>query len=54
MYGDNYFDLMPGEAKTLSIDVRLPRGARGRFEGQLVVEGSNVAENGIPLELRAP
>lgn len=54
MYGDNYFDLMPGESKVIPIGVRLPRDAHGRITGRFVVEGSNVSTRMIPIHLEMP
>jgi hypothetical protein len=54
MYSDNYFDLMPGETKELSLDLRLPAGMNKPVQGRLIVEGSNVAASEIPLALLPP
>ncbi|MFA5058120.1 MAG: glutamine amidotransferase, partial [Opitutaceae bacterium] len=54
MYSDNYFDLMPGETKELSLDLRLPAGMDKPVQGRLIVEGSNVAASEIPITLMAP
>jgi hypothetical protein len=51
MFDDNYFDLLPNETRDLSIEIRMPRDARGRLSGRLIVEGSNVPAVEIPVSL---
>jgi hypothetical protein len=51
MCSDNYFDLVPGETKEISLDLRLPPGVNRPVEGRLIIEGSNVAAEGIPITL---
>jgi hypothetical protein len=52
LYGDNYFDLLPGEAKTIELDVFLPAQRPEKLTGHLIVEGTNVASTAIPMELQ--
>jgi hypothetical protein len=54
MFGDNYFDLLPREAKDLAIQIRLPKGTQGRVPGRLIVEGSNVDRAEVPCEVVLP
>ncbi|MGC2404687.1 MAG: glutamine amidotransferase, partial [Acidobacteriaceae bacterium] len=51
MYSDNYFDLMPGETRELSLEFRLSEGANQPAHGYLIVEGSNVADAQVPIVL---
>jgi len=51
IYGDNYFDLLPGEEMTVTVEMRLSQGRPGPVEGTLVVEGSNVPPVEIPVVL---
>jgi beta-mannosidase len=52
LFSDNYFDLMPGEIRRLTADVRFIGAApAGRVRGRLIVEGSNVPETQIPITL---
>ena len=53
MYSDNYFDLLPGQAKTVTLDVYLPKTSTGTTSGTLIVEGSNVSAKQIPITLQA-
>ncbi len=52
IYNDNYFDLLPGETKEITIEFRLPDAANQSAQGQLIVEGSNVARAEIPITLK--
>ncbi len=52
LYSDNYIDLLPLERQAIEIDFRLPAAPAGPIQGMLVVEGTNVAEQRIPIELR--
>ncbi len=54
LFGDNYFDLLPGEEAQVSLDVRLRKGSKGTFEGQLSVEGSNLGPTAVPIAIKAP
>jgi beta-mannosidase len=49
IHSDNYFDLMPGETRDISLEFRLPEGANQPAHGYLVVEGSNVAKVQVPI-----
>jgi hypothetical protein len=51
MYSDNYFDLMPGETREVTLEFRLPEGANRAAHGFLVVEGSNVAGGEVAISL---
>ena len=53
-YGDNYFDLLPGEEKSLELEMFLPAEHAARIAGTLVIEGPNVEAARIPVELRSP
>jgi hypothetical protein len=52
-FKDNYFDLLPGETRT--IEGKLVSYAEGkpRVAGKLIVQGSNVAEKTISLQWKA-
>jgi hypothetical protein len=47
LYSDNYFDLAPGEIKTVELHFFLPEGAQGEVTGELVIEGANVKSTQI-------
>ena len=49
IYSDNYFDLLPGETKEITVEFQLPEGASRAAQGLIVVEGSNVAKVEIPI-----
>ena len=49
MYSDNYFDLMPGEDKSVSLDLFLPAGQGKPVHGRVIVEGSNMSSREIPI-----
>jgi hypothetical protein len=51
MYSDNDFDLLPGESKTVTVELLLPAGAGKPIQGRLYIEGSNVAAQEIPVSL---
>jgi beta-mannosidase len=51
LYGENYFDLFPGEKKDVAVDVVMPEGSAGPAKGTLILEGTNAAETRIPLSL---
>jgi hypothetical protein len=51
LYGDNYFDLMPGESRDISLEFRLPRAAADLASGHLIVEGSNLEARKVPITL---
>lgn len=53
-YDDNYFDLLPGESKTVRIALRMPPNAGQGPSGRLIVEGSNVKKVEIPCEPGRP
>ncbi len=49
MYSDNYFDLFPGEAKTVSLDLKFPASLTAPLHGRLILAGSNMAATEIPI-----
>jgi hypothetical protein len=51
-YSDNYFDLLPGESKSLAVEIYLAGAGGGKASGSLVVEGPNIETKRIPLEVR--
>jgi hypothetical protein len=54
MYSDNYFDLLPGEEKSLDLEMFLPSNQGGNIAGTLIIEGSNIAAQRIPLDVQNP
>jgi len=53
-YSDNYFDLLPGEEKSVDLEMFLPAAHSGKIAGTLIVEGPNVEARRIPVEVRNP
>lgn len=53
LYGENYFDLFPGEKKQVPVDVVMPEGFTGSANGTLILEGENVPESRIPVSFTA-
>jgi hypothetical protein len=53
-YSDNYFDLLPGEAKRLALEMFLPEERAGKITGNLVVEGPNTETKRVSIELPNP
>ena len=51
LYGDNYFDLFPGEKKTVAVEVRTSPALAGTIKGTVIIQGSNVREVRIPVRL---
>jgi beta-mannosidase len=51
MYSDNYFDLLPGVSRTITVDVLFPKGQPRKATGTLFVEGVNLAAQQVPLEI---
>jgi hypothetical protein len=51
-YSDNFFDLLPGESKSLAMEMFLAEGHMGKISGTLVVEGPNIETKRIPVELK--
>lgn len=49
LYSDNYFDLLPGEAKTVTLEVKFPEKLAAPAHGRLIVAGSNVEAREIPV-----
>jgi hypothetical protein len=52
-YSDNYFDLLPGEVKTIDARILVRRGLKGEIKGKFTVKGSNVRPAVIPITLQA-
>ncbi|HXW15444.1 MAG TPA: glycoside hydrolase family 2 protein, partial [Terriglobia bacterium] len=50
-YSDNFFDLLPGESKSVGVEMFLPAEHMRKLSGTLVVEGTNIASQRIPVEL---
>ncbi len=50
-YGDNYFDLLPGESKPVPIEMFLPKEHKGKLSGTFVVEGTNIESRRIPVQI---
>jgi beta-mannosidase len=53
-FSDNYFDLLPGEAKTLALEMFLAGEGAGTITGNLVVEGPNTETKRVSIELLNP
>jgi hypothetical protein len=49
LYSDNYFDLLPGEQRSISLELAFPGNITTPARGRLIVEGSNVAGSEIPI-----
>jgi beta-mannosidase len=49
LYDDNYFDLMPGESRTITAKLLLPKGATGHISGKLIVTGTNVEPASVTI-----
>jgi beta-mannosidase len=49
MYSDNYFDLMPGEAKSIALELQFPEKLSAPVHGRLILAGSNMAASEIPV-----
>jgi hypothetical protein len=50
-YSDNFFDLLPGESKSLALEMFLAKERMGKLSGTLVVDGTNIASRRIAVEL---
>jgi hypothetical protein len=53
-YSDNYIDLLPGEEKSLDLEIFLPSIHGGRIVGTLIVEGPNIEAQRIPIGVPNP
>ena len=51
MYSDNYFDLLPGENKMITLDLFLPQQIGKSIQGHLFIEGSNAPAQEIPITI---
>jgi hypothetical protein len=49
LYGDNYFDLLPGERRLISLELAFPENITTPARGRLIMEGSNVVPSEIPI-----
>ncbi len=49
LYGDNYFDLLPGEQKEISLQLEFPGNLHAPAHGKLLVAGSNLPQSEIPV-----
>jgi hypothetical protein len=53
LYGDNFIDLLPQEEATIPVEVLLPEGNQAEaFTGTLIISGSNVPEQEVPITVR--
>lgn len=52
-YSDNFFDLLPGESKSLALEMFLAKEPMGKISGTLVVEGPNIEPKRIPVEVQS-
>ncbi len=52
LYGDNYFDLLPRETKTVEGELILPDANTTSISGTVTVEGVNVPATNIPVKLQ--
>jgi beta-mannosidase len=53
LYGDNYFDLAPGEVRKIDLTLLFPQGAAGPVSGKLTVDGANVPTQRQAIRFRA-
>jgi beta-mannosidase len=51
LYDDNYFDLLPGEARVIQAKLPLIGEHVGHLGGKLFVQGTNVERKDIPIDL---
>jgi beta-mannosidase len=51
LYDDNYFDLLPGEKKRVRAEFPTPAAFTGTINGEVIIEGSNVPEIQIPIQV---
>jgi len=49
IYSDNYFDLLPGEAKAISLEVKFADKLAAPLHGRLIVAGSNLPHMEVPV-----
>lgn len=49
LYSDNYFDLMPGQQKQVSVELKFLGKPNAPVHGKLIVAGSNLARSEIPV-----
>jgi beta-mannosidase len=50
-YSDNFFDLLPGESKSVGMEMFLAADHKRKLSGTLVVEGTNIMSRQIPVEV---
>jgi hypothetical protein len=51
-YSDNFFDLLPGQSKSIAVAMFMAEGQVKKASGNLLVEGQNTRTKRIPVELR--
>jgi hypothetical protein len=51
MYSDNFFDLLPGESKAITVEMFLPHQHSGKVLGTFIVGGTNVESRNIPVDI---
>jgi hypothetical protein len=51
LYDDNYFDLAPGEQRTIQARLPLVSGPTGHLGGKLLVQGTNVLSTSSPIDI---
>ena len=51
MYSDNYFDLLPGESRTITLDLLMPPQVGKTIQGRLLMEASNAPAQEIPITI---
>lgn len=49
LYGDNYFDLFPGQAKQISLELGFPAKLTAPVRGKVIISGSNLSPTTIPI-----
>ena len=49
IYSDNYFDLLPGETKPISLEVKFADKLAAPLHGRLILAGSNLARTEVPV-----
>lgn len=50
VFDENFFDLLPGESKTIAADLILLKEGVRKVSGELVIDGSTVEKVQLPLE----
>jgi hypothetical protein len=52
LYSDNYFDLLPGESKSVQVEFHSIEEHPGTADGRLLIEGTNVTKAEVPIAPR--